>query len=325
MTDLTEEVLPENCKDNSEISEYKSCPRKHFIRYVLGWRREGASPALSFGGAWHAGQDAVWGAPAAWGPSERRDAAMERFLDHWESEGFQRELSLADADALAPRTPGVANEMYHNYINARWRMLQEADVVAIERPFAVPMPDMEGVWYIGKMDKTVQYAGQKLVLEHKTTTAYAVNGNFQPYYTESWHSSPQVKGYQFAGNLYYGSIDAVWVDAALVHKKIHDAFKFIPVAHSFPLIQEWLWDTKAWIARMKADEISYKVTGKLLHGVFIKNEESCYGKYGTCPFLDICRTCIDPSQLDGPPPGYIEERWSPFDKVKLIELIDQHK
>jgi hypothetical protein len=290
---------------------------------VLGWRREGASPALVFGGAWHAGQDQVWGRSKDLSAVELRDAAMESFLDHWESEGFDRELSLADADRLLPRTPGVANEMYHNYINTRWKVLQECDVVSVERPFAVPMPGLEGIWYIGKLDKMIKWGIQNLIIEHKTTTAYAIQGNFQPYFTESWHSSPQVKGYQFAGSLYYEKIDAVWVDAALVHKKVHDAFKFIPVAHSFPLIEEWLWDTKAWIVRVKADENAFKREGRLSPGVFPRNEESCFGKYGTCPFLDICRSCTDPSQLQGPPPGYVKDRWEPFSKIKLNELIAQ--
>jgi hypothetical protein len=172
------------------------------------------------------------------------------------------------------------------------------------------------------LDKAVGWNGQNLILEHKTTTAYATIGNFRTDYLDSWFMSSQIKGYQFGGSLYYESIDGVWVDAALVHKKIHDAFKFIPISHNFTLLEEWLSGTRAWVQQISDEEERYAAEGKLLPGMFKKNEESCFGKYGPCPFIDICRTQADPSRLEAPPPGFVYDKWEPFSVLGLDKLVE---
>ncbi len=130
-----------------------------------------------------------------------------------------------------------------------------------------------------------------------------------------------MKGYEFGASLYFPGLDGVWVDGALVHKKVHDKFKLIPVKHSIPLLVEWLDDTKNWINRIKVDTEQYLAAGKLTAGCFPKNEDNCFGKYGTCPYLDICRHCTDPTQLDGPPAGFKEEKWEPFSVLGLDKLV----
>jgi hypothetical protein len=267
--------------------------------------------------------DAIWGNAKVTSQQNLRSLAMDAFTEHWEAAGMPDARALDEQDRLLPRTPGVAAEMYTHYISQRWNMLQASEVISIEQPLAIPMPGLEGKYYIGKLDKVIDYNGQVLILEHKTTTAYAINGNFQPYFTESWNSAPQIKGYEVAAGLYYGKIGGVWVDASLVHKKVHDAFKFIPVAHQAPMLAEWLDDTKEWIRRIEKDETNYKIHGELRDGMFPKNEESCFGKYGTCPFLPICSTVTDPSKLKEPPVGFIEERWEPFNKLRINEILNK--
>lgn len=316
--------------DNTRISDYKKCPRSYFIRHVLGWTREGSStsPALVFGGSWHAGMDAIWGTASRqmkYSPHIDKEElvieAMAAFLLEWSEMGFDLELDMATLEELNPRTPGVAHEMFYNYVTHHERMLQNSQVISIEQPIAVPFPELTDTWYVGRLDKVVEYNGQTIILEHKTTTAYAIQGQFQRDYCDSWYAAPQIKGYQFAGTLYYPKLQSVWVDAALVHKKVHDAFKFIPVSHSWPLLKEWTYDTKEWIMRITLEEDTYANKGKLTAGLFPRNEDSCYGKYGVCPFLDICRTISDPSTLGEAPAGYVEERWEPFDTLGLDKLV----
>lgn len=313
------------CYDNTRISTYKTCPRSYFIRHVLGWRPEGTGIPLVFGLSWHDGQDEVWEYAKEDSPAQLADRAFEKWKETWSDWGLSPSMSLHDAEYYAPRTPGTAREMYHHYVSERWRMLQESEVIAIEQPFAVPMPDMDNHWYIGRLDKTVDYNAQLLILEHKTTTAYATSGMFRSDYIDSWFSSSQVKGYQFGGGLYYPGLQGVWVDAALVHKKIHNAFRFIPVSHNFTLLEEWIGGTKQWVADISAEEEAYKEAGELKPGMFKKNEESCFGKYGSCPFLDICRTTPDPSKCEEPPPGFVHEPWEPFSILGLDKLVQEAK
>lgn len=313
------------CYDNTRVSGYKVCPRSYFIRHILGWRPEGTGIPLVFGLSWHDGQDVLWKVAKDYDQFDVADLAFEAWKKTWADWGMDPSMDLETAAYYAPRTPGTAREMYHAYVADRWKMLQEAEVVAIEQPFAVPLPDMPNHWYIGRLDKTVSYNSQLLILEHKTTTAYATIGNFRSDYIESWYASAQVKGYQFGGGLYYPGLNAVWVDAALVHKKIHNAFRFIPISHNFTLLEEWIGGTKAWVAQISSEEDAFKKAGELTPGMFKKNEESCFGKYGQCPFLDICRTTPDPSKLEQVPSGYVYEPWEPFSILGLDKLVQETK
>lgn len=317
--------------DNTKLSTYKECPRKFLLRHVLDWTIDGGyqlggegnvllkAPALVFGGAWHAGMDVMW---ASQGKSvrDKSNLAIAAFYSHWTEEGYPSDLSMEQQDNLAPRTPGIAHEMFYNYAITREQMLEECEVLAIEQPVAMPFPNMDDTWYIGKLDKVFRWNGTHIG-EHKTTSMYAIKGNFQPDWTDSWNSASQIKGYQMTGTMYHPDLQDVWVDGALVHKKVHDAFKIVPVSHSLPLLGEWITDTAAWIHALQSDQITYQLVGDLSTGAFRRNEDQCFGKYSRCPFLAICQSCSDPTKLDGPPPGYKVEKWEPFDELGIDKLV----
>jgi hypothetical protein len=310
--------------DNTRLSDYKACPRQYFLRHVLGWTVDYGRVAapLIFGGAWHEGQDAIWRYGNKADQPTLTALAYEAFVKYWVENGYPEDLDDVDYARLNPRIPMVAKEMYWNYIEARGSLLKRCKVLAIEQPFAVPLPNLENCWYVGRLDKVIEDNGQRLVIEHKTTTLYRVQGNFDPNYLDSWWVSSQVKGYQFGAGLYFEGIDGVWVDCALVHKKVHDGFRFVPISHNIALLQEWLVTTQTWAAEVTNATERWKA-GESVESCFKKNEDSCYGKYGACQFLDICRTTADPTTLNGVPHGYKEERWEPFDILKLDKLVKQ--
>lgn len=309
------------CYDNTKVSAYETCPRYYFIRHVLHWRSEGTGAALVFGLSWHDGQDIVWAHAKKYNPQELTFLAHEAFKNTWQANGFPVVPSLSDqVDQL--RNPGIAGEMFSEYITARWRMLQTCEVEGIETPFAFPMPYLDDCWYIGRLDKVVKYNGQRVTLEHKTTALYATIGNFRQDYIDSWYMASQLMGYQVGATLHYGDTDAVWVDAALVHKKIHNAFKFIPVSFNEEILREWISSTAEWIRVIRDEERMFEGVKELTPRMFKKNLQSCYGKYGACPFIDICRTCADPSKLPGPPPGFVVERWEPFNVLGLNKIVE---
>lgn len=310
--------------DNTMLSGYKECPRKYFLRHILNWRSAGVATPLVFGLSWHSAMDIVWQLHNKVNDTnELVMLAMAKFLETWEGEGLPAQLDLEQTEKFAPRTPSIAAEMLHGYITKRATILSSAELVACEQPFAVPLPNTEHTWYIGRLDKVIK-TEQILALEHKTTTAYKKDGGFQTSYIEGWYSDSQVKGYQFGGGLYYPGLTQVWIDAALVHKQRHDEFRFVPVAHQFPLLEEFLADTKEWVNRIELDTQAYKAAGgRLAPGVFPKNEQSCHGKFGPCSFLNICRTTPRPELLDSVPEGYKEESWSPFETLGLSELINK--
>lgn len=300
--------------DNTALSSYKDCPRKYYLRHVLDWRSEGTSLPLVFGLAWHSAMDAVWRMAKKVPKEELPSYGLAAFLETWEGQGHPAELTLEQIESYSPRTPSVAHEMLVGYVNARHGMMQSVELLSLEQPFAVPLPQLDNVWYVGRLDKVVQATGQLLVLEHKTTTEYKKDGGFRSTYVEGWYSDSQCKGYQYGGALFFPGLKQVWVDAALVHAKVHNAFRFIPIEHQMPLLQEWITDTKDWIARIHADTA---------RGYFPKNENSCVGKFGACQFLDICRTTSDPERLSTPPAGYVKEKWQPFELLGLDKLTKE--
>ncbi len=321
---MTTPMIPTNpnkCYDNTRVSAYKVCPRSYFLRHIMHWRIQGTGTALIFGSSWHDAMDVVWGYAKKLTQPDVAALAYEAFKARWQKDGMSLDLSLEQTRMLEPRTPSIAYEMLFHYTEQRWKMLQECEILGIETPFAVPMPYLSDIWYIGRLDKAISYAAQRLVIEHKTTTAYATIGNFRSDWVESWFMSAQVNGYQFGGSLYYGEINAVWIDGALVHKKVHDGFKLIPVSNNYTLLEEWLKGTSDWISMIREEEKNFESLGELTPQMFKKNHESCHGKYGPCPFIDICRSVSDPSKLDGPPPGYVLEKWEPFSELGLDKIL----
>lgn len=265
---------------------------------------------LAFGLAWHAGMDIVWEQVHNLDKPTLRAAAFAAFMELWIEQGLPEELSVEQLDWWAPRVPSTAHEMYHHYIESRWPVLMQARLLAGEQPFAVPLPHTQGVWYVGRLDKVIEYQAQILALEHKSTTEYKKDGGFKIDYVEGWFNDSQIKGYEFGGSLFFPGLAGVWVDAALVHKTVHDKFRFIPVAHQQILLEEWLQNTVSWVNRLEADQ----------H--FPKNEGACYGKFGRCQFLDICRTQARPDRGTEAPEGFITEFWEPFDILGLAKLVD---
>lgn len=308
-------------RDNTQLSSYKDCPRKWFLRHYLHWRSEGTSLPLCFGLSWHDAMDVVWQHARRIPRADLPDLAYARWCESWEEQGLPVEMDLGEIERYSPRTPAIAREMLHAYIDERWTFLQGIELIAVEQPFAVPMPGLDNTWYCGKLDKVFKHQSDPYIGEHKSTTEYKKDGGFKTSYLEGWFSDSQVKGYEFGGSLFYPGLSNVWVDAALVHKTVR-AFRFIPVAHQFPLIQEWVRDTSEWIRRLELETLEFERIGELPGGLFPKNENSCMGKYGPCTFLDICRTTPDPTKLTEPPAGYIVEKWEPFDILGLSKLLE---
>lgn len=312
-------------RDNTMLSAYKECPRKYYLRHVLGWRGKGLALPLAFGLSWHSAMDTVWNyAKRIEDQGELAKLAMANFGKTWEEQGLPFDLDLEQIVSMSPRTPSIAHEMLVQYIKKRWTVLQNCELISAEQPFAVPLPRTDNIWYIGRLDKVAVIQGEKVVVEHKTTTDYKKDGGFRSTYVEGWYSDSQVKGYQFGGGLFFPGLEQVWVDAALVHKVVHDAFRFIPVAHQQPLLEEWIRDTRNWALRIQSEEGNYQEVQGLVkddESIFPKNEGSCMGKFGACPYLNICRTTPDPSKLEEPPEGYIEEFWRPFELLGVDKLI----
>lgn len=312
-----------DCYDNTRLTAYRECPRKYFLRHVMHWRAEGTAMPLVFGGAWHAAMDIVWKHYNTSPLDTVIIGARAAFDEKWMEAGLPDpdNMSLDDIRQMEPRTPPIAYEMLSSYVFERARYLSESEVLSIEQPFAVPLPNLNGKWYVGRLDKVIKYQGTPIVFEHKTTTAYSIASGFRSDYVESWYSDSQIKGYLFGGGLLYPELHTVMVDAALVHKKVHNEFRLIPVDHQFDIVKEFLGYTENWVKRINEDQLQFDYAGVTYPHVFPKNEGQCFGKWGRCVFVDVCRTQDKINKDDSPPHGFIVEEWKPFETLGIEKVL----
>jgi len=231
------------------------------------------------------------------------------------------EMTVELVDRYSPRLPTVAWSMLGEYIQARKSLFDDMELVAAEQPFAVPLyPDAEKAWYIGRLDKVFKVTGDLIIGEHKSTADYKKDGGFKQQYLDQWSPNSQIDGYLYGGTMSYPdeNLREVWVDAALVHKSVHNQFKFIPISRATSGLDHWLTETREWVRRILDSE--FTLDGEGLDVAFPRNTNQCIGRYGRCSMYDICRTTPDPSQLTEPPAGYLEDRWVPFDVLGLDKL-----
>ena len=317
--------------DNTKLADHKRCARAYYFRHVRHWRSEGLSAPLIFGLGWHSMMDVVWTRINDLTVKELQKEAVEAFGKTWIENGGPAELSLDDYEWWEPRVPAIAAEMLIKYIDERSKFLRDMELLEVEQPFVVPLlPGVANVWYAGKKDKKIIAPnGDRLVVDHKTTTGYRKDGGFKPDYIESWYMNSQVFGYLYSDNiLSKGNTRAVFIDCALVHKTVHDKFRFVPVDHKYTQLDMWLWDTRKRVESIREETSALSALREggeakkmKIMPVFSRNEESCFGHYGQkCPYFNVCTQYPNPEQVEAPPPQLVEEEWNPVSMLGREKL-----
>jgi hypothetical protein len=311
--------------DNTRVSSFRECPRKFFYRHVQHWVPDTTGAPLVFGSSWHEAMDVVWQRLSSGSNLDTNELAIEAlraFIDHWVSEGLPSldEMGPEEIDRLGFRNPATAHEMLIHYIDERRSLLEgsEFELISFEEPFAVPLdPEDDSLLYVGRLDKVFKLKGRHYVGEHKTTAWYKKDGGFRYEFLDSFSPNSQIDGYLFAARMLYGkSLKGVWIDAALVHKTVHDAFKIIPIERLTAQLDSWLWETKYWIQQIDANKEA-DLSGDYM-AAYPKNTQAC-SNYGGCPYLDLCKMWSNPSEKETPQ-GFRYDPWDPFDKLQLEKL-----
>lgn len=296
--------------DNTRLRAYKGCPRKFYFRHVRHWTSDRVSSALAFGGAWHSGMDEIWvgnsieDAMVAWAKS-----MMDNGID-------PTEIHLDDL-----RNAGVAKAMFTEYDRINGQFMADSEVLEVEQPFAVPLGETDQYFYVGRVDKRIRRKGRIHFIEHKTTTAYKKDGPFRSTFIESFSPNSQIDGYNYAGHLLYGKeFKSVLVDAALVHKTVHNGFRFYPQERMFAMLDQFLSDATYWSEcindQLKVLAIEAVAGPGDYLKAFPKNTESC-SIYAGCSYKDICRFMPNPEKVPDPPKGYVVSKWEPYDFLRL--------
>ena len=307
--------------DNTRISDYKTCPRKYLLRHGYDLVSDGTPLALTFGLAWHDAMDVVWAMVNGGDESQTTilEAAMVRWQETWKERGMPYPLTLEKQEQYAPRTPMIAAEMLSQYLVHRWSFMKDVELISVEQPFAVKIfADDTPVRYIGRFDKIVRHPQHGiLIIEHKTTSAYAKASGFRTDYITSWSPNSQIDGYLHAAHMLYGKdVKGIWIDAALVHKTVHNKFRFIPIDRQFEQVEQFIYETRDWIERIE-DETN-RATKSDYDG-FPKNTGSC-SMWAGCTYRDLCKFNAKPNDILSNHPGFKVEHWEPFDILHIDQL-----
>ena len=309
--------------DNTRVAAYSECERKFYFRHVRNWVSDGVSLPLAFGLSWHSAMDVVW--PNIDVPTEKlANLALAAFEQTWQEAGLPlaENASIEELDGWGYRNPGTAFEMIVCYIEIRRPYIQECEILAVEKPFAAAIrTDDPDLFYIGRIDKVVRKDGRIKGIEHKTSSLYKKDGPFRADFIDDFSPNNQIDGYTHGLNMNYQQVDMILVDAVLVHKTIHDAFKFIPVKRATAHLDAWLWEVNDRIDKIEADKLrllSYREWARVegRHASYLpafpKQPSECIGRYGHCPYLDLCKMEPNPETIEHVPDGFKVEKWEPF-------------
>jgi len=267
--------------------------------------------------------DVVWGsAHREITDTQLVKEGLEAYQATWVAGGMPaaKDMTPDQQTEFAPRGPFIAAETLMQYVLQRRKFIRDSEILAIERPFAVPIYEEEDapIMYIGRLDKVVRHKVEgTIVVEHKTTTQFYKTSGLRQSFVDSFSPNSQVDGYLHTGNILYQNLRGVWIDVAVFNKTVHDAFKFLPIDRQFAMLNSWLHETRNWIERLENDKQTFKTGG--LGKSFPKNTDRC-GDYGGCPFTDVCKFYPDPSAIAGAPPGFKVEFWNPFDILHIDQL-----
>lgn len=271
--------------------------------------------------------DAIWRyADSELSDTQLAATAFKAFRDKWIEEGQKPpdEMTVEETQALLPRSPGIAAEMLVHYIKQRRPYIAQREVMEIEKPFVVPI-GRESEMYVGRLDKIFDDPQiGKIIAEHKTTSLYKKGGPFRNEFIEGWSPENQVDGYLHAGHMLYGDdLKYLYVDAALVHKEVHDGFKFIGINRAVEQLDAWLYETHYFMEEIRHNmEVLYNNDWQKepYLAAFPKNTNACFEYMRPCPYRDVCRMVSNPEKQKDPPPGMVVEKWQPFDVLGLEQL-----
>lgn len=265
--------------DSMSLGTLKECPRKYYYTHVLGYRPKDESIHLTFG--------------------LHYAKAMERFYK-FRASGVEYEDALNETVALAmidsfdmPSDHNIKNretlirsivwyfEAYKNDDETSTRVVHLHDGrPAVELSFKLPTGlETNGVelLYCGHLDRVVEFAGDRYVMDQKTT-----GQTLGAYYFTQFNPDNQMSGYSLASRvLFQCPVQGVIIDAAQV------AVGFTRFGRSITTrtesqVEEWLTDFHDWtgLALRYAERNHWPM-----------NDKSCH-KYGGCQFREIGRAHV---------------------------------
>ena len=106
------------------------------------------------------------------------EVSYEAFKEEWSKFDLPPADNLDEAmiERFGARVPDTAFFMLQNYIEKRRAFIEDVELLAVEKPFAVPLfPDNPDILYVGRRDKDIRWNGRVWAGEYINTIGGSVN------------------------------------------------------------------------------------------------------------------------------------------------------
>jgi hypothetical protein len=287
--------------DNSTLEKWQTCPRAAEY-YVVNRREKPGSPALRFGKHMHKALETLGlhgNTPETL--QRTKEQLTQLFMEDPNPEGDHRclEYGIAVLEKYVVKylgeTCSVVEHHGKPFVEVPFSLLLGAIEINNELAYSSQQLLGEGgdeplyvkklyVFWSGKIDRLVSFDGRKWIMDHKTTS---MGG---PTFYADFALSQQMVGYVWASREITKEPIAGAIIDALECRKITKTGKGVTFERQFYQYEEWHMDE--WYHDVHSQIGSF--VDQLVEGYFPKKTKWCMGKYGACPYHDVCT--LPPSQ-----------------------------
>lgn len=311
--------------DYSSLSTYLTCHRKFLFQYIMHLRSPYPSIHLIFGSCYHYGLETVYKHllrdPDSLTVIDASELSRIAFNDLWSIEGAPH---WPDNDAIFPKSPGHAANMYHDYWGKYLSLdNEEKTILAVESPFEINLSQFQSGLpnYIGRLDIVFKKdSGSIEIVDHKTTKA-----EYKTAFT-SYEQSYQTDGYLTAGHMYYDKIPSIIYNVAYTTKQ--PKFNRFIINKRKMQIEQFLQDLTYYSLEILVnldmlDDDLKSCTSKHDHLKSFRRTsgEPCTSYFTPCEYLDLCKMRNNPLDwMHKPPQGFIQREWDPETHSEDLKL-----
>lgn len=315
--------------DNSTLEKWQTCPRAA-EQYIINGREKPGSPALNFGSGAHVGWEVLGrGGLNDVALQAAKEAVTEHFLTNPQPEGEYRTLEYCV-------------DMLEKYVKkwslSRCSVVEHDGTKLVEFPFSLCIGEIEVntdlaytasqllgkqacednrknegeqlyvkrlyFFWSGKVDQIVEFDDRRWVMDHKTTSMGGAT-----FYAD-FELSQQTIGYVWAARQMFDfEIEGFLLDAAFC-RRVTKTGKGLEFDRQFFTYSEW--HLQEWMDDIKSQIGSF--IDQLVAGYFPKKTKWCMGKYGACPYHDVCTLPPDQRKVMLNSSAYGNVTWSPLKK-----------
>lgn len=281
--------------DSTCIGAFKTCPRYYYYSIVVGWQPKSESIHLRFGQEYHTALQEydilrAQGEPHEDSMSQVVAKAMARTSDWFpnnDSKAGRYKNRVTLIGLVVDYLDHFRDDPAETYIRA-----DGTPAVELSFRFELPYGPQKAEWrsldsggnresgfdthYLlcGHLDRVVDFNGQLLVMDHKTTTT-----TISDYYFAQYEPNNQMSLYTLAGNVVLNEpIRGVMVRAAQVLLEKPNAFTTGFTYRTPDQIDEWLGDLSIHLAHAEACAVA---------DYWPMNDTAC-DKFGGCRYRGIC-------------------------------------